>query len=118
MQNTRTFRKMFFPAIAGTVAIGAVSALRAQAPAADTKPSAFEVASVKPNKSGDQHITVHVQSGGRFTATNITLHLVIRRRPCEWSLDFYHGTGTARPQAGMDPRASRCLRDRSCGTAV
>jgi uncharacterized protein (TIGR03435 family) len=78
MQNTRTFRKTFFSAIAGIVAIGAVSALRAQAPAADTKPSAFEVASVKPNKSGDQHITVHVQPGGRFTATNTTLRLLIR----------------------------------------
>jgi uncharacterized protein (TIGR03435 family) len=78
MQNTRTFCRTFLLAIPGIVVIGAGSALRAQAPATDTKPSAFEVASVKPNRSGDQHITVHVQPGGRFNATNITLRLLIR----------------------------------------
>src|SRR5580658_8348759 len=78
MQNTRTFRTAFFLAIAGIVVVGAVSALRAQAPATDAKPSTFEVASVKSNRSGDQHITVHVQPGGRFNATNITLRLLIR----------------------------------------
>jgi uncharacterized protein (TIGR03435 family) len=78
MQSTWTFSRAVFLAIAGIVAVGAVSALRAQAPAGETRPPAFEVASVKPNKSGDQHITVHVQPGGRFNATNITLRLLIR----------------------------------------
>ena len=36
-------------AIAGIVAIGTLNALRAQAPAPDTKPPAFEVAAIKPN---------------------------------------------------------------------
>jgi uncharacterized protein (TIGR03435 family) len=78
MQKPRTFSRAFFLAIAGIMTVGAVCALRSQAPAADTRPSAFEVASVKPNRSGDQHITVHVQPGGRFNATNITLRLLIR----------------------------------------
>ena len=37
--------------------------LRAQAPA-----SAFEVASVRPNKTGDGRVMVGMQPGGRFNA--------------------------------------------------
>jgi hypothetical protein len=51
MQNTRTFRRTFFLTIAGILVICAANALRAQAPLADTKPPAFEVASVKHNTS-------------------------------------------------------------------
>jgi uncharacterized protein (TIGR03435 family) len=39
---------------------------------------AFEVASVKPNKSGDGRVLLGVQPGGRFTATNVTLRMLIR----------------------------------------
>src|SRR5262245_53602690 len=39
---------------------------------------AFEVASVKPNKSGDQRTVAQMQPGGRFTATNISVRLLIR----------------------------------------
>ena len=38
----------------------------------------FEVASVKPNKSGDRNGGSFVQPGGRYTATNITLRALLR----------------------------------------
>ena len=38
----------------------------------------FEVASIKPNKSGDGRVMMSVQPGGRFTATNVTLRMMIR----------------------------------------
>ncbi len=41
--------------------------------------SAFEVASVKPNKSGDQRIMFGIQPGGRFTATNAPVVELIRQ---------------------------------------
>jgi len=47
--------------------------LRAQGPEAGAKSPAFEVASIKPNKSGDGRVGIGIQPGGRFTATNITL---------------------------------------------
>jgi hypothetical protein len=49
MQNPQTFRRIFL-LIAGILAIGALNQLEAQSP--DPKPPTFEVASVKPNKSG------------------------------------------------------------------
>jgi uncharacterized protein (TIGR03435 family) len=62
-------------AIAGLF-IGVLSAvgLRAQAP---TVP-AFEVASVKINKSGDSNGGSSVRPGGRYIATNITLRALVR----------------------------------------
>jgi bla regulator protein blaR1 len=38
----------------------------------------FEVASIKLNKSGDGRVMLGVQPGGRFTATNVPLRLLIR----------------------------------------
>ena len=38
----------------------------------------FEVASIKPNKSNDGRVMIGVQPGGRFTATNVTLKMLIR----------------------------------------
>jgi bla regulator protein blaR1 len=38
----------------------------------------FEVASIKPNKSADNRVMMSVQPGGRFTATNVTLRMMIR----------------------------------------
>ena len=49
--------------------------LTAQAPAGQ----AFEVASVKPNKSGDGRVMLGLQPGGRFTATNIPLRMLVRQ---------------------------------------
>jgi uncharacterized protein (TIGR03435 family) len=68
-------------AVASGVASAVVGALgepplRAQT-AATQQPPAFEVASVKPNKSGDGRIGLMVQPGGRFTATNVTLGTLI-----------------------------------------
>ena len=56
MRNVQTLRGAFLLAIAGIVAISSASALRAEAPAADTKPPAFEVASVKPHNPDDQQV--------------------------------------------------------------
>jgi bla regulator protein BlaR1 len=52
--------------------------LRAQSRSADASSPAFEVASVKPNKSGDGRILLGMQPGGRFTATNVPLRELIR----------------------------------------
>jgi uncharacterized protein (TIGR03435 family) len=78
MQNAPTFRRTFLLATAGIVAAGVINALRAQVPAPDTKPSAFEVASVKPHRSDDQRVMMVAQPGGRFTAMNIALRFLIR----------------------------------------
>jgi uncharacterized protein (TIGR03435 family) len=72
MENART---LAFPlAIAGIVTISAVN-LPAQAP--DTKPPAFEVASVKPNKSGDVH-WILAPRGSQAIGNNVPLDAVIR----------------------------------------
>jgi bla regulator protein BlaR1 len=43
-----------------------------------SKAMQFEVASIKPNKSGDGRIMIGMQPGGRFTATNVPLRMLIR----------------------------------------
>ena len=52
------------------------SRLRAQSPP-DRNPS-FEVASIKPNKSGDGFTTIRFGAGGRITATNISLRELLK----------------------------------------
>src|SRR6266576_3662753 len=52
-----------------------VAAGRSQAPSPLPQ---FEVATIKPNKSGDGRVMLQVQPGGRFNATNVTLRLLIR----------------------------------------
>ena len=39
---------------------------------------AFDVASVKPNHSGDTESASFVQPGGRYTATNVTLRTPVK----------------------------------------
>jgi uncharacterized protein (TIGR03435 family) len=51
----------------------AATAPAAQAPLARADRPAFDVASVKPNRSGDNRVLVRMQPGGLYTATNITL---------------------------------------------
>jgi uncharacterized protein (TIGR03435 family) len=60
--------------LALSVGIGAV-ATPAQAPA-DAAPK-FEVASIRRNTSGDGRVMLGIQRGGRFTATNVPLRLLI-----------------------------------------
>ena len=38
----------------------------------------FDVASVKPNRSGDRESASFVQPGGRYTATNVTLRMLVK----------------------------------------
>jgi len=52
------------------------SPVRAQAPSTTLT---FEVASVKPNKSGDGRVMLGMQPGGRFTATNVPARLLLRQ---------------------------------------
>jgi bla regulator protein blaR1 len=63
-------RKMFLAACVMTLCV--VASARQQ-----TLPQ-FEVATIKPNKSGDGRVMMQVQPGGRFNATNVTLRQLIR----------------------------------------
>ena len=67
-------------AIAWPFALGVINGprLRAQAPAPVDESVTFEVASVKPNKTGDPRVMLGMQPGGRMTATNVPLRLLIR----------------------------------------
>jgi uncharacterized protein (TIGR03435 family) len=60
--------------IASVLHLGAQSA----PDGAPTKTLTFEVASVKPNNSGDGRVAIMAQPGGRITMTNVTLRLMIR----------------------------------------
>jgi uncharacterized protein (TIGR03435 family) len=52
---------------------------KAQTPAPAPSPApTFDVASVKPNKTGGMGVRIMFQPGGRFTADNITLKFLIR----------------------------------------
>ena len=67
-------------AIAGLV-VCALSPLRAVTRAQPQSPGealAFDVASVKPNISGDMRVSVQAMPGGRFTATNAPLRTLVR----------------------------------------
>ena len=77
MQHAQTVQGILLVATAGIVVIGAVSALGGQAPRS-AKPPAFEVASVKPNRSGNLSMSLRSPGGGRLTVTNFPLDRVIR----------------------------------------
>jgi uncharacterized protein (TIGR03435 family) len=81
MRNPQILRRAFLVVAAGIVVVGAVSALRAQAPPLDTKSLAFEVASVKPDGSAPLAQGVRTgmsfPPGGRFTGTYVTLRQLI-----------------------------------------
>ena len=68
-------------AIVGPVAIGVANAprLRAQAaPAASNALPVFEVASVKPSESKEPRVALQLQPGGRVTAVNVPLSMLVR----------------------------------------
>src|SRR5437762_963134 len=76
-EDTRAHWRKFFLATAG-LALLAAPLLWAQAPAATASRPAFDVASVKPNKSGDNRVMMGgPATGGRFTATNVTLNMLV-----------------------------------------
>jgi uncharacterized protein (TIGR03435 family) len=76
MSRMPTSRSTLTVAIVGT-ALGALAAPRAQSPAGDAKPPAFEVASIKPNVSGAAGGGMADRLGGLFTVTNLTLRNMI-----------------------------------------
>src|SRR5882672_2523352 len=57
-------------------ALRAATIAQSSAPAAGVR--AFEVASVKPNDSGELRVSIQAVPGGRFTATNAPLRALIR----------------------------------------
>jgi uncharacterized protein (TIGR03435 family) len=67
-------------ALAAPVVLGVLDAplVRAESQAARPGPPTFETASVRPNKSGDNRVVELLQPGGRYTATNVTLRMLIR----------------------------------------
>ena len=69
--------KTLFVTTAALTAPLLVGALSAQAPQTPDAAPAFEVASIKPNNSGDGRVMMQNQPG-RFIATNVTLRLLIR----------------------------------------
>lgn len=74
-------RSLLAAAIAGSLfaAFAFMPALDAQAPTPDPNPMpSFEVATVKPNKSGNGFIRFGVQGGGRFVAENAPLRELVR----------------------------------------
>lgn len=62
---------------AAAVAIALASGL--PAPPGLRAGQAFEVASVRPNNSGEPRVLLGLQPGGRFSATNVTARLLIRQ---------------------------------------
>lgn len=55
-----------------------VAVVRAQAPAASERKS-FEVATIKPNKSGEMRVSMRIIPGGAYEAFNVTLGAMIRQ---------------------------------------
>ena len=58
--------------------LAAAAPLRGQSPAAPGPPPAFEVASIKENKSAENNRFIRRQPGGRFNVTNMNLRELIR----------------------------------------
>jgi uncharacterized protein (TIGR03435 family) len=54
---------------------------------------AFEVASVKPNGSGDLRARMEIQPGGRFTATNVSLRMLITNAYQLFNYQIANGPG-------------------------
>jgi uncharacterized protein (TIGR03435 family) len=77
MTNTRqsTTVTLIAMAIGGSILYAGTTA---QTPASAQALPQFEVASIKPNKSDDGRVMIAAQPGGRFTATNVPLKLLIR----------------------------------------
>jgi bla regulator protein blaR1 len=82
-RNLTTSRKLLLAsaaslAIALPIALGMLVGPRLQAQQSMMTRPSFEVASVKPNKSGDRRVMIQGQPGGRLVATNLSLRQLIR----------------------------------------
>src|SRR5262245_52761186 len=64
--------------LAGTIAIGLASASIYRAEPQSQAPLAFEVATIKPNASGDNRVMMQVAPGGRVNMTGVTMKLLMR----------------------------------------
>jgi uncharacterized protein (TIGR03435 family) len=64
--------------LAGTMAIGLATASLYKAEPQSRAPLAFEVASIKPNATGDNRVQMQVAPGGRMNMTGVTMKLLIR----------------------------------------
>ena len=73
-------RRVLIGAVLLGPALAGASFLLAQSQAAGgaSTPPTFEVASVKPNNSGDGRVIMMPQPGGRLSLTNVPLRLMIR----------------------------------------
>jgi hypothetical protein len=60
-----------------TLAVGVGVPIFAQAPADAASKSSFEVASVKPNKSGAGNSSTGIRPGGRYIASNMPVRMLI-----------------------------------------
>src|SRR5262249_11048538 len=74
--NTCTMRNAF-SFLSGLAAVAAIAVGSSPWIAAQTPPPQFEVASIKPNKSGPGPQRIGIQPGGRFVATNIPVRDLI-----------------------------------------
>jgi uncharacterized protein (TIGR03435 family) len=76
LDDSRTSPWVIVAAVA-LVASGLTLTAVAQAPSAGEASASFEVASVRPNSSGDMKMSAQTLPGGRYTAINIPLRLLI-----------------------------------------
>src|SRR5262245_21429098 len=76
--TARCFNKIVALALPAGMLVQAMSAQTPQSTQATAVQPTFEVASVKPNKSGDGRVMLGFQPGGRFTATNVSLKMLMR----------------------------------------
>src|SRR4051794_33913551 len=70
-------RRLLHAVFVVVVMLAGLHDLLAQTPAADTKPLAFEVASVKVNRSGERGSRGGTAPGGRYTLTNVTVQQML-----------------------------------------
>ena len=78
MQQRRSLASAVVSVIVASLGAAAAAQAPAPAPAADqSAPAVFEVASVKPNKSGVLGSSIRRQPGGGLTATNMPLRALI-----------------------------------------
>jgi len=85
-------------AVAGPIAFGLMNApaSRAQSQTESTPAQTFEIASVKPNKSGERGGWFDYSSGRGFGATNVTLEMLIAEAYSVREFQIFGGSGWLR----------------------